>query len=67
MKIIFLGTTGVHHTLLAANLYLTDEICDPARMQDFADQRKDHDGKPIYVGRDEKGNEVYTLGQARMS
>ncbi|MGE5391478.1 MAG: DUF3189 family protein [Deltaproteobacteria bacterium] len=66
MKVIFLGTTGVHHALVAANLYITNDIPhDPSRLPDFADQQKDHDGSPIFVGRDEKGNEVYSLGAGR--
>lgn len=66
MKVIFLGTTGVHHTLLAANLYIMDDAhLDPGTIPHFADQQIDHEGRPIFVGRDRKGNEVYSLGAGR--
>jgi len=66
MKVFFIGTTGVHHTLIAANLYIKNDIPrNPADIPDFADQQKDHYGKPIYVGRDDKGNDVYSLGTGK--
>lgn len=66
MKVIFVGTTGVHHTLVAAEVYLQGEISGKIeKLPHFADQEKDHVGKPIFVGVDGKGNEVYSLGTGR--
>lgn len=66
MKVVFLGTTGVHHTLAAARIYIDGaEPSDLCNLDDFADQAKDHTGHPILVGRDKDGNDVYSLGAGR--
>ena len=62
MKIIFLGQTSVHSALIAANIYL-------GRIQDnkllmiegLGDISKDV-SKPLYIGTDAVGTQVYTLG-----
>ena len=63
MKIIFLGTTGVHHSLIAAYIYL-DELKQKefAMVKDFSDGYKDTSGFPIFIDRDNHGNQVYSLG-----
>lgn len=65
MKVLFLGTTGVHHTLVAANLFINGQRSDIVNIPNFADKDLDHTGHPIYVGRDPNGNDVYTLGAGR--
>ncbi|MDD2586324.1 MAG: DUF3189 family protein [Syntrophomonadaceae bacterium] len=63
MKIIFLGTTGVHRALIAAHIYLNKlETNDFTFVEGFCDVMKDRSGFPIYIGDDENGNQVYTLG-----
>ncbi len=63
MKIVFLGTTGVQHSLLAANIYLRqNEDIDFAALEYYCDSNKDATGFPIYIGDDALGNQVYTLG-----
>lgn len=63
MVIIFLGTTGVHHALIAANLYIKDTDINLLFLKDsFGDMTKEAMGYPIYIGKDEYGNEVYSLG-----
>ncbi|QGT99836.1 hypothetical protein SYNTR_1243 [Candidatus Syntrophocurvum alkaliphilum] len=63
MKIIFLGSTGVHHTLVAANLYLDNMKPKKVTLIDgFDDSAIDFSGFPIYIKDDMHGNQVYTLG-----
>jgi len=63
MNIIFLGTTGVHHVLVAAHLYLGEEISeDLSNIKDFNDLEKELTGYPIFVGEDGDNNQVYVLG-----
>ena len=63
MKIIFLGHTSVHAALIAANIYLgqlqDDGLC---MTEGLADVSYDLSGRPLYIGTDEAGTEVYTLG-----
>ncbi len=66
MKIIFLGTTGVHQALIAANIYLGQLNDNNFKMiKGFGDVAKDKSGFPIFIDEDEKGNQVYTLGAGR--
>lgn len=66
MKVLFLGTTGVHHTLVAAQIYIKASIpYEIYNIPDFADQEKDHAGHPIFVGHDKDGNDIYSLGAGR--
>lgn len=62
MNILFLGTSGVHHALIAANIYLKKPVADFNSIPDFANVALEASGFPIYVGEDEEGNQVYCLG-----
>lgn len=63
MKIMFIGTTGVHHALIAANIFL-NRINEPRfkLVRGYADNQLDLDGHPILVDDDGQGNQIYTLG-----
>lgn len=64
MKILFIGTTGVHHTLVAANIFLGRlDKPDFKFIEGYADNYKDLTGDPILINDD--GNQVYTLGVGR--
>lgn len=63
MKVIFIGTTGVHHALVAANLLVGQG--DDGRyssLRGFADTGIESSGKPFLVSDDGRGNQVYSLG-----
>ena len=62
MTIIFLGTSGVHHTLIAANIYLKKPVADFSSIPNFANVALESSGFPVYVGQDKEGNQVYSLG-----
>ncbi len=62
MNILFLGTSGVHHALIAANIYLKKPVADFNSISDFANLALESSGFPIYVGEDKQGNQVYSLG-----
>ena len=62
MNILFLGTSGVHQALIAANIYLKKPVADFNSISDFADLALESSGFPIYVGEDKEGNQVYSLG-----
>ncbi|HWP96620.1 MAG TPA: DUF3189 family protein [Syntrophomonadaceae bacterium] len=63
MKVLFLGTSGVHHPLVAANLFTGRFLSHDLRMiKGFCDSYYDESGDPIYVAEDSSGNEVYALG-----
>lgn len=63
MVIIFIGTTGVHHALIAADLYVKSMDLNYAFSSvNFCDMNKEKMGYPIFIGKDEYGNEVYSLG-----
>lgn len=63
MVIIFIGTTGVHHALIAANLYIRNMNLNHVFLSaNFCDITKENIGYPIFIGTDEDGNEVYSLG-----
>jgi len=63
MDIVFLGTTGVHHTLIAANLYLNN-IRDGKyfKVDHYADPEMEKKGLPIFIGADDQGNRIYSVG-----
>lgn len=66
MNIIFLSNTGTHHALLAANIFLGHLHKPDFRfIEGFCDSSKDKSGYPIYIGEDENGNRVFTLGVGR--
>lgn len=62
MNILFLGTSGVHQALIAANIYLKKPVADFNSIPDFANLALESSGFPIYAGEDEQGNQVYSLG-----
>lgn len=62
MNILFLGTSGVHHALIAANIYLKKSVTDFNSIPDFANVALESSGFPIYVGEDKQDNQVYSLG-----
>lgn len=66
MIIIFLGTTGVHHSLIASYIYLEKlKQTDFKMLPGFSDVQKDYSGFPIFVGRDNLDNRIYTLGAGK--
>lgn len=63
MKILFLGSTGVHQALLAANLYMESlSGRDYQNMQYFNDYELESNGRPLYIGSDSRGRSIYALG-----
>ena len=63
MNIIFLGSTGVHQSLLAASVYIdpqSNRSCQT--LPYFNDFQQDAGGHPIYIGRDHKGRRIHSLG-----
>ncbi len=63
MDIIFLGTIGIYHPLLAAHLYLDELVPDDfSRLKFWNDRSLEAHGKPMLVGYDPAGNGVYCLG-----
>lgn len=63
MNIIFLGTIGIYHPVLAAHLYLDRQMDDvKERMIGWGDFSREALGEPILVGEDHWGNQVYALG-----
>lgn len=63
MKIIFLGTTGIQHSLIAAHIYLEKlEEQDFRDLEYYCDLSKESSGFPIFIGDDARGNQVYSLG-----
>ncbi len=66
MNILFLGTTGIHHTLIAAHLYLGKP--SPANYRNikfWGDRSKEALGYPLFVDLDEQRNGIYSLGVGR--
>ena len=63
MKIVFLGTIGIYHPILAAHLYLGRELDgNNSRLSGWGDFSQEGSGDPISVGQDRFGNQVYALG-----
>jgi hypothetical protein len=66
MKIIFLGTTGIHHTVIAANAHLKFPLDKPFyNPEEFGNLELEATGFPIYIGEDNNGNQIYSLGAGR--
>ncbi|PKM77038.1 MAG: hypothetical protein CVU90_09265 [Firmicutes bacterium HGW-Firmicutes-15] len=66
MNILFLGTTGIHHTLIAAHLYLGKPEPNNYRdIQFWGDRSSEALGYPIFLDNDEQSNGVYSLGVGR--
>jgi Protein of unknown function (DUF3189). len=63
MNIIFIGTTGIHHTLIAASMYLNQRIGQDFNKLKFWDDRdREALGVPLFLGTDVRSNKVYVLG-----
>lgn len=63
MNIIFIGTCGVYHPLIAAHLHLHSLNTDDYRsLQCFADHDLEQSGRPLFIGVDPKDNYIYALG-----
>ncbi|HHW60787.1 MAG TPA: DUF3189 family protein [Syntrophomonadaceae bacterium] len=63
MNILFIGTQGVYHPLIAAQWYLHSII--PSQIKDIpflGSLSIEEHGQPLLVGIDEWGNKVYILG-----
>jgi len=62
-NIIFMGSTGVHHTLLAANIFIDPQSGrDYQNMPHFNDYQQEAGGHLIYIGSDSEGVRIYSLG-----
>ena len=63
MNIIFLGSSGVHQTLLAAYLHL-DLLSgrDYQKLPYFNDYKLEASGRPLYIGSDTEGRRIHSLG-----
>ena len=63
MKIVFLGTTGVQHSLIAAHIYLGQLGSEDFRsLKYYCDLSQESSGFPLFIGDDARGNQVYSLG-----
>ncbi|ABI68643.1 DUF3189 family protein [Syntrophomonas wolfei] len=63
MKIVFLGTTGVQHALIAAHIYLGQLGVEDFRdLEYYCDLSQESSGFPIFIGDDARGNQIYSLG-----
>lgn len=63
MHILFIGTNGVYHPLIAAHLHLQSLNTDDYRsLQCFADHELEKNGRPLFIGFDSENNRIYTLG-----
>jgi hypothetical protein len=66
MNILFIGTTGIYHTLIAAHLYLGKPEPDNFNNIKFWGNRSEEAlGYPLFVDYDEQRNRVYSLGVGR--
>ena len=63
MNIIFIGTCGVYHPLIAANIHLNGlNTEDYRKLTFFANHEREESGKPLLVGTDSLANNIYALG-----
>ncbi len=63
MNILFIATTGVHHALIAAYMYLDPLNTENYRhLKYFDNYELEISGKPLYLGMDSSGNRVFSLG-----
>jgi len=66
MNILFLGTTGIHHTLIAAHLYLgKPEPANYRNIRFWGDRSRESLGYPLFLDYDEQRNGIYSLGVGR--
>lgn len=63
MNILFIGTIGVYHALVAARLFMgIDNRRELLSMPELGNHTMEDSGNPIYAGKDQRGNSVYCLG-----
>lgn len=63
MNILFIGTTGIHHTLLAAHIYLGRLKGNGyGDLKFWGDWNSEATGLPLFLDYDDRGNRVYVLG-----
>lgn len=63
MNILFIGTTGIHHTLVAANIYLGQlSENNYSDLKFWGDWSSEALGLPLFLDYDDMGNKVYVLG-----
>lgn len=63
MNILFIGTCGIYHPLIAANMHLNKlDTEDFRKLQFFADYKKEQSGIPLAIGTDSMSNQIYALG-----
>lgn len=63
MNILFIGTCGVYHPLVAAHLHLHKK--DPVDYREvpfFGDYKLEKGGRPLAVGTDAASNQLFVLG-----
>lgn len=66
MIIIFLATTGVHHSLIAAYIFLERlNETNFKMLPDFSNIKKDYSGFPIFIDKDSQDNRIYSLGAGK--
>lgn len=66
MKVLFIGSTGIHHALMAAHIFL-EKNADSHLVwpPHFADLQIEKKGHPLLVGTKNDGSQVYVLGVGR--
>lgn len=64
---IFVDLTGTYHALVAAHLFIGDDLQSDnfQFVENFGNREIDRRGDLCYVGRDEQGVRVYTFGTGR--
>jgi hypothetical protein len=62
MNILFIGTTGIHHVLLAAHQYLGIDGMDFSGFKYWGDHQREGSGRPLFLDRDNRGNKVFAVG-----
>ncbi|MDD4802358.1 MAG: DUF3189 family protein [Syntrophomonas sp.] len=62
-NLLFLGTTGIYHTLIAAHLYVNKAFpADFTNLKYWGDLSKENWGYPLFLDQDEHSNKIYSLG-----
>lgn len=62
MNILFIGSSGVYQTVLAANLHMDTIPTDYKQLPCFGDYNMEQSGQPLFMGIDNYGNRIYALG-----
>lgn len=63
MIVIFLGTTAVHTALAAAHLFLGKS--DLSGISTLGDASLESQNRLLFIGTDEAGNDVFTIGAGK--